>query len=76
MENQFCRVVQWVDDSTKIFDRIQLFEETISYPIGHPPVETDIYKFTIRTGIRWIPDPSKDNQVMTWLSFISIATIN
>lgn len=75
MENQFCRVVQWVDDSTKIFDRIQLFEETISYPIGHPPVETDIYKFTICTGIRWIPDPSKDNQVTTWLSFISIATI-
>lgn len=40
MENQFRRVVQWVDDSTKLFDRIQLFEETISYPIGHPPVET------------------------------------
>lgn len=36
----FRRVVQWVDDSTKIFDHIQLFEETISYHIGHPPVET------------------------------------
>lgn len=43
MENQFRRVVQWVDDSTKLFDRIQLFEETISYPIGHPLIETDIY---------------------------------
>lgn len=40
MENQFRRVVQWVDDSTKLFDSIQLFEETISYHIGHPPVET------------------------------------
>lgn len=24
----------------KLFDSIQLFEETISYHIGHPPVET------------------------------------
>ena len=40
MENQFRRVVQWVDDSTKLFDSIQLLEVAISYHIGHPPVET------------------------------------
>lgn len=44
MENQFCRVVQWVDDSTKLFDSIQLFEETISYHIGRPPVKVVIDK--------------------------------
>lgn len=34
-----------------------------------------IDKITIRTGIRWIPHPSKDNQVTIWLSFINISTI-
>lgn len=59
MENQFRRVVQWVDDSTNLLSYIQLFEDYYEVSSCKKAVKN---KFTIRTGIRRIPHPSKDNQ--------------